>query len=90
MVILEALACSVPVVAFNCPTGPNDVIANKNNGLLIENQNIEALITGMNRMLDDIDLHRLCKNNALKSVQKYSIDVIGQQWLKLINNFNTK
>lgn len=88
MVVLEALACSVPVVAFNCPTGPKDVITHEENGLLIENQNIEALTIGMDKMFDDFDLHKHCKNNALKSVQKYSIDVVGQQWLTLLNNIN--
>ncbi len=85
MVVLEALACSVPVVAFNCPTGPKDAINTKENGLLIEHQNVEALTSGMNTFVEDLDLYKHCKNNALKSVHKYSIDVIGKKWLNLIN-----
>lgn len=90
MVVLEALACSVPVVAFNCPTGPKDAIIHKENGLLIEHQNTEALTIGMNKMLDDANLNMHCRNNALRSVQKYSIGVIGQKWLKLTNSINSK
>tara|TARA_R110002073_G_scaffold95059_1_gene220907 strand:+ start:6053 stop:7156 length:1104 start_codon:yes stop_codon:yes gene_type:complete len=90
MVVLEALACSVPVVAFNCPTGPKDAVTHKENGLLIEHQNVEALTSGMNTFIEDNNLYKHCKNNALKSAHKYSIDVIGKKWLNLINIVSQK
>lgn len=85
MVVLEALACGTPVISFDCPTGPKEIISHKENGLLIEDQNIEALTEGMNTMLSDNDLYEHCKNNALKSVSKFSVDTIGEQWLELMN-----
>ena len=90
MVVLEALACNVPVVAFNCPTGPKDAIIHEENGLLIEHQNIEALTIGMNKMINEIAFYNHCKNNAFQSVQKYSIDVIGKKWIKLTNSISFK
>ena len=85
MVVLEALTCSVPVVAFNCPTGPKDVITHKENGLLIEDQNMEALTKGLNTMILDEVLYKKCKDNSLKSVQNFSIEEIGNKWLGLMN-----
>ncbi len=84
MVILEALACEVPVVAFNS-VGIKEVVCHQENGLLIEDQNIEALTNGLNTMLLDEDLYKKCKSNSFKSIQKFSIEVIGNQWLDLMN-----
>ena len=67
MVLLEALACGTPVVSFNCPTGPEEVITHGENGLLIEHQNIEALTQGINTMMLDTELYKTCKANAFKT-----------------------
>jgi len=86
MVLIEALACETPVVAFNCPIGLNEIIQHNINGLLIEHQNVEALTNGMNTLIEDCDLYKHCKKNALKSVEKFEINNIGPQWLTLLNN----
>jgi glycosyltransferase involved in cell wall biosynthesis len=85
MVLIEALCCDTPVVAFDCPTGPKEVVFHGENGLLIEDQNMEALTMGLNTMLLDEALYKKCKDNALKSTLKFSIEVIGNQWLDLMN-----
>jgi N-acetylgalactosamine-N,N'-diacetylbacillosaminyl-diphospho-undecaprenol 4-alpha-N-acetylgalactosaminyltransferase len=83
-VILESLACQTPVVAFNCPCGPNEMITNKKNGLLVENQNIEKLIEAMNLFIEDSELYEYCKKHTFESIQQYSLDTIGEQWLNLM------
>lgn len=87
-VILEALACQTPVVAFDCLSGPSEMIIDKNNGLLVENQNVLKLTEAMNLFVDDEKLYRFCKENAFQSIQHFSIETIGNQWLDLmqINN----
>lgn len=84
MVLIESLACGTPVVAFDCPTGPQEIIQHKMNGLLIENQNMDMLIQGMCAMINDDNLYLRCKMNAQKSVDKFSINVIGKEWLELM------
>ncbi len=88
MVLLEALACGTPVVSFNCPTGPEEVITHGENGLLIEHQNIEALTQGINTMMLDTELYKTCKANAFKTAQKFSLETIGKHWLDLIDYKN--
>lgn len=83
-VILESLACETPVVAFDCESGPNEIISNKQNGVLVENQNENSLINAMNEMFFDEKLYYHCKANAKQSVEKFSIDTIGKQWLDLM------
>jgi len=83
-VILEALACGIPVVSFDCLSGPNEMIKDKSNGLLVENQKVEQLTEAMNLFIENTDLYTICKENALLSCQHFSIETIGQQWLDLM------
>jgi len=83
-VILEALACGIPVVSFDCLSGPSEMITNKSNGLLVENQNVDKLTEAMNLFVENTDLYTICKENALPSCQHFSMDSIGQQWLDLM------
>ncbi|MGH2666368.1 glycosyltransferase [Flavobacterium sp.] len=80
-VILESLASGTPVVSFDCLSGPKEMICNKENGILVENQNVEKLTEAMNLFIEDEKLYSHCKQNALQSVQKFSLENIGNQWL---------
>lgn len=82
--IIESLACETPVVAFDCFSGPRELINNNQNGILVENQNFDKLIEAMNLMVSDVRLYEHCKRNAIKSVKKFSINVLGEKWLKYI------
>ena len=84
MVILESLASGTPVVAFDCDSGPREMIVSGENGLLVENQDVPKLAEAMNRMATDSALYERCKNNALPSVMPFSIETIGNQWLELM------
>jgi N-acetylgalactosamine-N,N'-diacetylbacillosaminyl-diphospho-undecaprenol 4-alpha-N-acetylgalactosaminyltransferase len=85
-VILESLACQTPVVAFDCETGPSEIIQHKKNGLLIQNQNINELIWGMNEMISNEVLYNECKKFSQQSVASFDIENIGKQWIELIKN----
>ncbi|TGV02560.1 glycosyltransferase [Flavivirga rizhaonensis] len=85
MVMLEALACETPVVSFNCKTGPSEIIIDKENGLLVEDQNINSLTDAMNLFIQDKELYKQCKSKTLSSVESFSLEAIGKQWLELMN-----
>lgn len=80
-VVLESLACGTPVVAFDCFTGPSDVINNESNGLLVKDQDFDMLTESINRMYRDNKLYAKCKANAVASIEKFSMDNVGQAWL---------
>lgn len=88
MVLLESLASGTPVVSFNCFTGPSEIITHKENGLLIEDQNVQALTEGLNLLLQDKELYSICKHNAKESIAKFSLDNIGIQWIEFLNLTN--
>jgi N-acetylgalactosamine-N,N'-diacetylbacillosaminyl-diphospho-undecaprenol 4-alpha-N-acetylgalactosaminyltransferase len=82
-VLLESLACATPVIAFDCFSGPNEIIEHKCNGLLVQNQNEAQLIRALNEMVSNNELYLQCKSNAKSSVAEFSLDKIGSQWMQL-------
>jgi glycosyltransferase involved in cell wall biosynthesis len=85
MSIIESLAAGTPVISVDCETGPNEIIQNEQNGLLVENHNKEALANAMNRFVSDTVLYQNCKKNAQKSVEHLSLKNISLQWKKLLS-----
>ncbi|CAM3880843.1 glycosyltransferase [Flavobacterium cucumis] len=88
MVLLEALSLGTPVVSFNCESGPNEIIQDNFNGILVENQNFDELIDKMNTFVKDTILYQKCKKNAIESVSKFQESEILNQWLQILINGN--
>lgn len=84
MVLIEALCCEIPVVSFDCPTGPKEIITNRVNGVLVPNQQLHELTNAMNRLINDEQLYATLKQGTLASIEKFSLNTIGKQWMKLI------
>ena len=84
MSIVESLAAGIPVIAVDCESGPNEIIQNNYNGLLVENHNNAALAEAIYTMINDKKLYQRCKNNAQKSVEHLSLTTIAQQWHQLL------
>jgi len=79
-VLNEALACGTPVVSFDCESGPNEIIDHEVNGLLVENQNFEALKNAMERMISDKELYSNCKKNAQNKKDLHSFEKTMEHW----------
>ncbi|WP_185967814.1 glycosyltransferase [Formosa sediminum] len=83
-VLLESLSVGVPVVSVDCKSGPNEIIIDGFNGLLVENFNAKAISYAMNRFIFDKPLYETCKKNAKRSVEKFSIKKITNDWKQLL------
>lgn len=86
MVLLESLACGTPIISWDYASGPSEIISNKQNGLLIKNQDADLLIEAMNLFVSDNNLYLHCKENAVSSVKQFSLETIGNKWLNLFKN----
>jgi N-acetylgalactosamine-N,N'-diacetylbacillosaminyl-diphospho-undecaprenol 4-alpha-N-acetylgalactosaminyltransferase len=83
-VIIESLATETPVISFDCFSGPNEIIIDRKNGLLVENKNFEKLTQAMDLFLEDSHLYHNCMENSQASVVQFDIEIIGKQWLDLL------
>ena len=85
MGIIEAMACGLPVVAFDCPWGPRSIITDGEDGLLVENGNVQALANTLLGLLNDKEKRMAMGANARKNVARYKIEYIAEKWRKLFD-----
>lgn len=86
MVLLESLKLNTPVIAFNCKSGPDEIISNNKNGLLVQNQNVEQLALGLNKLILDESFYRQIKENTQYNLDNFSEEKIIQKWINLFEN----
>ena len=80
MVIIEAMACGLPVVAFDCPWGPRSIIKDGINGLLVENGNTTSLANKLSVLMENDSLRMLMARTSLNTAKGYKIDTIANYW----------
>lgn len=90
MVMIEAMACGLPVVAFDFKCGPKDIIRNEVNGLIIHNGDIKALADGIMKLMEDTENRKRMSLNARKIVDTYSEKAVMEKWIGLFNNLTAK
>ncbi len=83
MVLIEAMACGLPCVAFDCPCGPRDIIQNGKNGILVPPENIELLSKEIRKMISSPEKLKEMSIFAKQSVAKYEIHTIALLWENL-------
>ena len=83
MVLIEAMACGVPCVAVDCPSGPKDLINKKEDGFLVENGNVDELVKSINLLISDEKLRKDMGLKAKDNVKRYMPEIIVSQWNQL-------
>jgi len=84
MVIGEANAFGLPVIAFDCPTGPAEMIVNGKNGYLINDGDTEGFYKCVNEVVENSSLLKYMSQAAFEASKKYSIKNISLKWSNLI------
>lgn len=86
LVMLEAMSCGLPCVAFDCMYGPSEVIEAGKNGLLAKNSNIEDLAAKMTWMAKHTDERVHMGREARKRMAAYKKENIMQLWLNTFSS----
>lgn len=86
LVIVEAMACGLPVVAFDCPWGPRSIIKEGEDGILVEDGNPSALAKGILFLVNDTALCKRMKTATQQNVQRFYIQHIANQWKHLFES----
>lgn len=85
LVITEAMSCGLPVVSFDCPWGPRAIIHDGENGLLVENGNVEKLADAIIWMIQHPEMRSKMATKAIENVQRFSIEKIAEKWRSLFD-----
>ena len=84
MVLPEAMSCGLPVVAFDCPYGPADIITNGVDGFLVGNRDIQQFVDKVCLLIENEKLRREMGQNGIKAAERYKEDMIMSLWNNLL------
>lgn len=85
-VLLESIALGTPVISYNCPSGPSEIIIDGVNGYLVENENIDEMANSIMKVMDGSFDVKSIRSTA----DKYQNEAIIREYLSCINKVRDK
>ena len=86
MVLIEAMACGVPVVSFDCPWAPADIIKNGEDGFWVEYLNTDEAAQRVCQLIENPILRKKMGALGRKNIQRYNRDIVMKQWSELFES----
>lgn len=80
LVLIEAMSCGLPVVAFDCPVGPSEIIDNEDTGFLVELNNNDSFKAKLVQLMSDDCLRKQMGSHSFEKSKQFDIDKIMGQW----------
>ncbi|KAA8996987.1 glycosyltransferase family 4 protein [Affinibrenneria salicis] len=84
MVLIEAMSFGLPLVAFDCQTGPAELIEHDGNGYLVTEGDIAAFSERTLALIENAPLRARFARRSLEKAQRFSPERIYSQWQQLI------
>lgn len=85
LVLIEAMSCGIPCVAFDCPYGPSEIIRDKENGLLIRNGDIKGFANAVVCLIDRVEIRKEYGRKAREDAKSFLTENVMPQWNNLFN-----
>lgn len=86
MTIIEAQSVGLPVVAFDCPTGPRELISHGEDGFLVKLNEQDEFILHLSKLLSSYALRVEMGQAGYKNSRRFSQEKIMRKWVFLFNN----
>ncbi|MFW2006905.1 glycosyltransferase family 4 protein [Acinetobacter baumannii] len=84
MVLLEAQSYGLPIVSFDCDTGPSDIVTHGVNGYLIPMGNLERMAYFLKKIMQEKENYKSFSEEAIEKSKKFHIENIIEQWCEII------
>lgn len=85
LVLVEAMACGLPVISFDCENGPRSIITEGEDGFLISPLDVDSFADRLVQLMNDDKLRKVIGENGQRKSQFYRIDSVGRQWKQLFD-----
>ena len=83
MVLLEAQATGIPIVAFDCKCGPRDVVTDGVDGFIVPEGDVKALAARIETLIKDDALRRQMGQAAFRASDRFDEEKIMNQWKEM-------
>lgn len=91
LVLLEAASCGLPLIAFDCPSGPSEIVEDGKNGFLVDKVgDVQAMADRICQLIENETLRRQMGEKARQMVQRFSVETIRKQWMDLFDSIRHK
>lgn len=85
LVLVEAMACGLPVISFDCENGPRSIITESEDGFLINPYDVDSFADRLVQLINDGELRKKMGEKGQRKSQLYQIDSVGRQWKQLFD-----
>ena len=80
LVLIEAQSCGLPIVSFDCPSGPGEIVSHNENGILVKNGDIKQLSMALLELIQDSKKRNSFGKKALQSIDRYKSEKVFILW----------
>ena len=87
MVLIEAMACGVPCITFDCPYGPANIVQNNIDGIVIDNGNIEKFAQKISYLISNAEKRLEFGKKAKINCKRYLPENILEIWDNLFKKY---
>lgn len=85
LVLVEAMECGLPVVSYQCPCGPKDIITEGKNGFLVPVNDVQLMVDRINQLIEDKEMRTKMSEAAKLRAQCFQVEAIVDRWMSLFN-----
>lgn len=90
MVVVEALSKGLPVVSFDCPRGPGEILRDGHDGILVPAGDVEGLADGMLELIEDVAKRRRYGAAAVENARAYAVAAVAERWEELLGDVTNR
>ena len=84
LVLIEAQSFSLPIVSFDCETGPKEIISDQTNGYLVENGNVEGFSNVLHELLSSNIIYDELSRSAYLNSRKFNKKSVLVNWENIL------
>jgi len=88
LVLVEAMSSGLPVVAFDCPFGPSDIIADGKDGFLVKDRNIQEFADKVCLLIENKELRKEMGHSGIKASMRYDARLIMPMWKQIFERLS--
>ncbi len=85
-VLVEAMACALPVIATECWSRAPGIVSHGVDGILVPAENVDALAAAMRELMGDGARRRQLASQAAESAKRFDLAQIAQTWDELLRD----